>query len=79
MTDALTSDPSKVDLKGSLVGEASSLVDDPHELRIRDGRRLSSARFDQRTKVFESLLSFISPEAKQPDGSLLDMMHQKTV
>lgn len=79
MTDALSTDHSHVDFKGTMVGEAASPVDDPHELQIREGRRLSSARFDQRTKLFESLLSFISPEAKQPDGVLLDMLHHETV
>jgi len=79
MADALVVDSTNLDFNGTMVGEAAAIMDDPHELRIREGRRLSSMRFNQRTDVFESLLSFISPEAKQPGGSLLDMLYRVPV
>lgn len=79
MADDLALDPANLDFNGTMGGGAASLVDDPHELRIRDGQRLSSSRFNQRTDVFESLLTFISSEAKQPEGSLLSMLYPVTV
>ncbi|KAJ3783538.1 Muskelin N-terminus-domain-containing protein [Lentinula aff. detonsa] len=35
---------------------------------------LSQASFDQRTKTFEDILEFIADDAKQPAGSLLDLV-----
>ncbi|KAL5507481.1 hypothetical protein ACEPAH_6937 [Sanghuangporus vaninii] len=57
-------------------GEALAGEDDPYELALRGGKTLSGTRFTQRTEVFESLLRFIgrAARAKQPEGSLLDML-----
>ncbi|KAK0240471.1 Muskelin N-terminus-domain-containing protein [Armillaria nabsnona] len=35
---------------------------------------VDAERFKQRTEVFEELLGYVSSDAKQPDGSLLDMV-----
>ena len=51
--------------------------EDPEEREMRDSgsTSLSAERFQQRTEVFESLLEFVGQDAKQPSGSLLDMMN----
>jgi hypothetical protein len=64
----------RTSLYGSFEEMSYATDDDPYELGMRAGRTLPQARFKQRTEVFEALLKFISPEAKQPDGSLLDMV-----
>ena len=51
--------------------------DDPYELALRAGKPLSNTTFRQRTTVFETLLQFVNPEAKQPPGSLLDMLPEE--
>lgn len=48
--------------------------DDPYELLLRGGKRLSDERFKQRTEVFESLLKFIDKAEVQPSESLLDVL-----
>ncbi|KAF9236343.1 Muskelin N-terminus-domain-containing protein [Melanogaster broomeanus] len=50
--------------------------EDPEEAIFRDGgtKPLSAERFRQRTEVFESLLVFVGEDAKQPKGSLLDLV-----
>ncbi|KAL5523551.1 hypothetical protein ACEPAG_7724 [Sanghuangporus baumii] len=60
----------------SHTGETLAGEDDPYELSLRGGKPLNGARFAQRTEVFESLLRFIgrAGRAKQPEGSLLDML-----
>lgn len=58
----------------SKLHDVEATEDDPYELGLRAGRPLSQARFKQRTEVFEAFLQFVSPEAKQPDGNLLDMV-----
>lgn len=50
--------------------------EDPDEKGIRDSSiSLSPERFQQRTEIFESLLEFVGTDAKQPSGSLLDMVN----
>lgn len=52
--------------------------DDPYELTLRGGKRLSKERFAQRTAMFESLMRFVGRKSenreKQPEGSLLDVL-----
>jgi hypothetical protein len=41
-----------------------------------EGRhRLSQERFRQRTEVFESLLTFFPPDAREPSANLVDMIN----
>lgn len=40
---------------------------------------LSAERFEQRTEVFESLLEFVAKSAKQPSGSLLNLIDNDDV
>lgn len=51
---------------------------DPMEHRLDDdmtpSKPLTQERFKQRNEVFESLLEFISDDAKQPSESLLDLV-----
>jgi len=42
--------------------------------RMQEKSLLSADRFCQRTEVFEAILAFIEAGAKQPDGSLLDLV-----
>ena len=51
--------------------------EDPEERGIRGSgtASLSAERFQQRSEVFESLLEFVGQDAKQPSGSMLDMMN----
>ncbi|KAH7925639.1 hypothetical protein BV22DRAFT_1119428 [Leucogyrophana mollusca] len=66
-----------------------SMGPDPLELELADGggggngakgkgkgkgQEVSAERFKQRTEVFESLLDFVGEGAKEPRGSLLDMV-----
>jgi hypothetical protein len=50
--------------------------EDAEEATFRDGgtKPLSAERFRQRTEVFEGLLVFVGEDAKQPEGSLLDLV-----
>ena len=67
MTDAST----------EAVGERSDTfmgVNDPYEVALRGDAALSDERFQERTKVFEKLLTFVNPECKQPEGNLLDIL-----
>jgi len=41
----------------------------------KEGSAVSADTFRQRTKVFESLMAFVSEEDKQPEGSLVDFMN----
>ncbi|KAF4567413.1 hypothetical protein EYR40_006412 [Pleurotus pulmonarius] len=59
----------------SITAQIMQAVEDPMEKSIRgEEEELSGAIFRQRTEVFEVLLSYIDPQAKQPDGYLPDMM-----
>ncbi|KAF7428082.1 hypothetical protein PC9H_007301 [Pleurotus ostreatus] len=59
----------------SITAEIMQAVEDPMEKSIRgEEEELSGPKFRQRTEVFEVLLSYIDPQAKQPDGYLPDMM-----
>lgn len=40
----------------------------------RNGESISITRFKQRTEVFEKVIGFISPDAVQPPGNMLDMV-----
>ncbi|KAJ6625829.1 Muskelin N-terminus-domain-containing protein [Mycena sp. CBHHK59/15] len=46
-------------------------TEDPEELKADGSSAVSATRFQQRNSLFESLLEFVSKEAKQPSGSLL--------
>lgn len=63
----------------SLLASSSLLTfeEDPEEreMRASGAASLSAERFQQRSEVFESLLEFVGQDAKQPSGSLLDMMN----
>jgi muskelin len=51
---------------------------DPLELASNSensGTKLSGARFKQRMDLFESLMEYISEEAKQPSGNLVDLFN----
>ncbi|KIK91363.1 hypothetical protein PAXRUDRAFT_830906 [Paxillus rubicundulus Ve08.2h10] len=50
--------------------------EEAEEATFRDGstKPLSAERFRQRTEVFEGLLVFVGEDAKQPEGSLLDLV-----
>lgn len=47
---------------------------DSYEFALRGDKPLSDERFEQRTKVFETLLAFVNSDCKQPEGSLLDIL-----
>ena len=49
-------------------------VNDPYESALRGDVALSDERFQERTKVFEKLLTFVNSECKQPEGNLLDII-----
>ncbi|KAI6037579.1 Muskelin N-terminus-domain-containing protein [Pisolithus marmoratus] len=50
------------------------LDEDPLEASSSGTKPLSADRFRQRTEVFEGLLEFVEVVAKQPEGSLLDLV-----
>ncbi|KAG6919366.1 hypothetical protein DXG01_006915 [Tephrocybe rancida] len=56
--------------------EALLEAEDPQEPDVRGAGagKLTAARFKQRSEVFESLLEFVSESAKEPSGSLLDIV-----
>ncbi|TDL26097.1 hypothetical protein BD410DRAFT_784120 [Rickenella mellea] len=55
--------------------ESSGSRDDMQEVSMaEDNSTLSDKRFKQRTEIFESLLTFINSEAKQPSEELLDIL-----
>ncbi|KDQ55802.1 hypothetical protein JAAARDRAFT_208578 [Jaapia argillacea MUCL 33604] len=55
-----------------------SYQEDPNEAKFGSGMELrhkvSASRFQQRTEVFEDLLTLINQEAKQPEGDLVDFI-----
>jgi len=50
--------------------------EDPVETGLREegSKPVSAERFSQRAEMFERLLAFVGEEAKQPRGSLLDLV-----
>lgn len=52
----------------------SSGSDSVHDGSKTRAKPLSADRFRQRTEVFEGLLELVEPGAKQPEGSLLDLV-----
>ena len=58
-------------------GTRSAGRDDSYELQLRGGRPLAESVFQQRTQVFEKLLEFVNADAKQPSGSLLEMLNDE--
>lgn len=58
----------------AMFGSTNATGDDPYELQLRGGKRLSDARFNQRTEVFEGLLRFVDNAEVQPWESLLDVL-----
>lgn len=70
-------DAMMADASTEAVGERSDTfmgVNDPYEVALRGDAALSDERFQERTKVFEKLLTFVNPECKQPEGNLLDIL-----
>lgn len=56
-------------------GSTTSYREGSFERRFRPaGEHLSRGCFTQRTKTFEAILEFIADDAKQPAGSLLDLV-----
>lgn len=49
--------------------------EEPQEVAAPVSADPSTARFKQRTQVFEKLLTFVNEDAKQPDKNLLDLIN----
>ncbi|KAJ8518601.1 hypothetical protein ONZ45_g4355 [Pleurotus djamor] len=59
----------------AITSQSLQANEDPLEPSLRgEADGLTENRFRQRTEVFEALLKFVDAQAKQPDGSLLDMV-----
>ncbi|TFK67379.1 galactose oxidase [Pluteus cervinus] len=67
-------DPTKIEFNSPQTINARMLKTIQDPLERDDGSGVSAERFDQRNEVFESLLTFVGDYAKEPTGSLLDMV-----
>ncbi|KAE9403924.1 hypothetical protein BT96DRAFT_936129 [Gymnopus androsaceus JB14] len=73
--DHVSSTPPLTANSESLGGIFKQDLEDPFERKYRPaGEALSQECFVQRTKTFEAILEFIADHAKQPAGSLLDLV-----
>lgn len=73
--DHVSSTPPLTANSESLGGIFKQDLEDPFERKYRPaGETLSQECFVQRTKTFEAILEFIADHAKQPAGSLLDLV-----
>jgi hypothetical protein len=60
----------------SISADLLQAEEDTEERKLRDGdsRAISGERYEQRTRVFEALLEFITDGDKQPSEDLLDII-----
>ena len=54
---------------------AVDVQEDPEEPKVEKAKRVSPARYKQRTEVFEQLMKYVNSDAKQPDKDLIRLIN----
>ena len=54
---------------------AVDVQEDSEEPKVEKAKRVSPARYKQRTEVFEQLMKYVNSDAKQPDKDLIRLIN----